>query len=138
MEDLGIVPSNNANITSTTRAVTAAVNVLEEVRCNNRKLWGRVHVRSGELGVFKEIVFEFNFRKKGFMGAWYNYSSETTLGVPSGSIFDSGNKPSLHLYIFPMIYKNGQSLPIQGSAYVIFRGFGSKCGGTKYYFDVNI
>ncbi|MDR3140873.1 MAG: hypothetical protein LBU37_03995 [Tannerellaceae bacterium] len=114
----------------------STVNRLDEVKCNDRKLWVIVSTRPGtSLGVYEEVVVEVCFRKKGFLGIWYNYSSETTLGWAPPS---TGQWPksgySSHDYIWP---RGHGAAPFQGRMWVQFRGFGEECGDTKYYFDVN-
>lgn len=131
--DLGFTPKESE--LKSTKA--SEVNRLQEVRCNNRKLWVKVWAKPGEItsGVGYWAIVEVCFRKKGFLGAWYNYSSETSLGW-SGQNGWSKSGVSSHDYYFPIAY-TGRGL-FKGTMWVQFRGFGSECGGNKYEFDVDI
>lgn len=137
--ELGLTPPENSNLMKVSMAATDyPLNNLPETRCNNRKLWINCRVRPGSsTGVFEEIFFEVCFRKKGFLGAWYNYDSETTIGWESGM---SWSKPgySSHDYLWARTFQGAQPVPFRGLMYVIFRGFGQECGNTKYYFRVDL
>lgn len=131
--DLGFTP-----IESELKSTKASeVNRLQEVRCNNRKLWAKVWAKPGsiESGVGFWTIVEVSFRKKGAFGAWYNYKSETTLGWKNGLQWDRSGFSS-HDYYFP-IPITGKGF-FKGTMWVQFRGFGSECGGNKYEFDVDI
>lgn len=109
------------------------VNRLEEVRCNNRKLWVKCRLKpSNHPGIGYDILVEVSFRKKGAFGAWYNYSSKSELGWDGGMSWEKSGYSS-HDYLWA---KTGQ--PFKGRMWVKFRGFGSKCGDTKYFFNVNL
>ncbi|WP_080905127.1 DUF4848 domain-containing protein [Parabacteroides sp. Marseille-P3160] len=137
--DLGIAPIEENYTTLTTKATTDyPLNKLPEVRCNDRKLWVNTHVRPGTSpGVLQEIQIEVCFRKKGFLGAWYNYSSETILGWEPGATYHKSGYSS-HDYLWARIYDNGVPVPFTGLMYVQFQGFGAECGATKYYFRVDL
>lgn len=132
--DLNLIPTENefADLRS------LPLNHLPTEYCNDRKLWVNVVTRPGtDHGVYEEILVEVCFRKKGFLGAWYNYKSETSLGWTNGAQRDDSGYSS-HDYLWARIYENGQPVLFQGEMWVQFRGFGAKCGDTKYYFDVRI
>lgn len=132
LTDLGFTPKDSELVST-----RSTVNRLSEVRCNNRKLWARAYAKPGSQGVGYWAVVDVSFRKKGFLGAWYNYSSETSLGWKN-SITPPSEKSgwSSHDYYFPIaMVGKGQ---FEGTMWVQFRGFGKKCGDSKYEFDVNI
>lgn len=136
--DLGEAPLDDELISINTKAdADYPLNELPTQKCNNRKLWVNTHLRPGSNGVLEEIDVEVCFRKKGAFGAWYNYSSETTLGWEPGLSYHKFGYSS-HDYIFARVYRDGAPVPFAGLMYVIFRGFGSDCGDTRYYFRVNL
>ncbi|GAA6257345.1 hypothetical protein F070042J6_31970 [Bacteroides sp. f07] len=135
--NLGITPAEEGYSIPTTRDYP--INALPEVKCNNRRLWAIAQVRRGSSpGVAEEIAILVRFRKKGLFGKWYNYGSTTEIKFePNGNTYSkSGN--STHEYLWARIYHNGTPAPFQGLVSVKFQGFGAKCGGTKYYFRVNL
>lgn len=135
--NLGITPAEEGNINPTTRDYP--LNELPEIRCNDRRLWAIAQVRRGSSpGVSEEIAILVRFRKKGLFGKWYNYGSTTEIKFePNGKTFSkSGN--ATHEYLWARVYQNGTPVPFQGLVSVKFQGFGAKCGGTKYYFRVNL
>lgn len=137
MVNLGITPAEEGYSIPTTRDYP--INGLPEVKCNNRRLWAIAQVRRGSSpGVAEEIAILVRFRKKGLFGKWYNYGSTTEIKFePNGNTYSkSGN--STHEYLWARIYHNGTPVPFQGLVSVKFQGFGAKCGGTKYYFRVNL
>lgn len=127
--DKSLIPKeqNLINLKST-------VNRLDDVHCNDRKLWVNAWARPGQTPIGLDKIVEVGFRKKGFLGAWYNYSSETTLGWTNTNIYWSKSGYSSHDYIFAAAVSGG----FKGNMWVKFRGFGSECGDTKYYFDVSL
>lgn len=126
--DLGLVPQDEL---SPLGRAESRVNYFYE-RCNNRKLWVKVRVEPSKTdGVFRDAVFDVSFRKKGAFGAWYNYSSETTLeSAKFGVSHKSGYSAHKHRFWMTPRYS--------GKASIQFRGFGKKCGGTKYEFDYDL
>lgn len=113
-----------------------AVNKLDEVRCNNRKLWVKTRIDPGNSGVGYWAIIEVCFRKKGFLGAWYNYKSDTTLGWKNGKVID--NKSGFSSHDYPLAMPQVNAGFVKGTMWVQFRGFGAECGGNKYEFDVNL
>jgi succinate dehydrogenase flavin-adding protein (antitoxin of CptAB toxin-antitoxin module) len=136
--DLKLAPPSENAINLTTRANTDyPLNELSLVKCNDRKLWVNVILRPGSSpGIYEEILVEVCFRKKGALGLWYNYSSDTFLAWEPGVSYHKSGYSS-HDYLWARVFKNGAPVPFQGLMYVKFRGFGDECGDTKYYFRVN-
>ena len=136
--NLGLTPPAEENHADLTTKNIYPLNHLPTKYCNSRKLWINTRVRPGTSpGVLEEIVIEVCFRKKGFLGKWYNYNSDTTLAWASGAIYrKSGN--SSHDYKWAREYGNNGKFPFVGLMYVQFRGFGGDCGSTKYYFNMNL
>lgn len=99
----------------------------------NRRLTIKVYTEPGSSGVAEVIVVDVSFRKKGFLGAWYNYKSDTTLGwVPGASWSKSGF--SSHDYKFARVYQNQTPVKFKGRMFVDYQGF----RGEKVYFNVDI
>ncbi|MDR1403898.1 MAG: hypothetical protein LBJ60_09420 [Tannerellaceae bacterium] len=136
--ELGKVPIEENSNTLSTRATTDyPLNLLPGIKCNDRKLWVNVKIRPATTsGVYEEILVEVCFRKKGFLGAWYNYNSESTLAWEPGLSYHKSGSSS-HNYVWAREYKNGP-VPFRGLMSVVFRGFGNACGSTKYYFRVDL
>lgn len=137
--DLGIAPTEEEYTVPTTRA-DYPLNSLPEVKCNDRRLWVRTEVKRGSSpGVAEEIAILVRFRKKGLFGKWYNYSSTTYLKFePDGKEYSIKNKNSTHEYKWARVFQNGQRVPFRATCSVIFQGFGSECGSTKYFFKVDL
>lgn len=109
------------------------LNGTPEVRKGDNKLKVRVYTEPGSNGVGEVIVVDVSFRKKGFMGIWYNHKSKTTLGwVNGGSWSKSGF--SSHDYKFARVYANGAPVKFAGEMYVDYEKF----NGEKVYFKVDI
>ena len=101
----------------------------------NRKLKVRVYTQPGSSGVMEEIVIDVMFRKKGAMGIWYNYKSETELRYMDGK----PAKPkkhgfSSHDYKWPRKFANGKPVPFINSFQLYYQGFGT----DLVIFKVNI
>ena len=137
--DLGIAATEENYTIPVTRA-DYPLNELPEVRCNNRRLWVKTEVRRGSSpGVAEEIAILVRFRKKGLFGKWYNYGSTTYLKFePDGREYSIKDKNSTHEYLWARVFQNGQPVPFQGLCSVKFQGFGAECGGTKYFFRVDL
>ena len=137
--DLGLAPIEEGYTVPTTRA-DYPLNQLPEVKCNDRRLWVATEVRRGSSpGVAEEIVIQVRFRKKGLFGKWYNYGSTTYLKFePNGRELSIKDKNSTHEYKWARVFQNGQRVKFQGLCSVKFQGFGAKCGGTKYFFRVDL
>lgn len=133
--ELKLAPEKD-NIFPVTKA-DYPLNNLPETRYNDRKLWINVKTQKGGSGVLEEIVVEVMFRKKGFLGAWYNYSSETILSWDPGVAYSKSGFSS-HDYKWAREYTNGNPRPFRGLMFVKFRGFGESHGDDKFYFRVDI
>lgn len=54
------------------------------------------------------------------------------------AVFPSSIYAHKHEYKWARVFQNGQRVPFQGLCSVKFQGFGAKCGGTKYFFRVDL
>lgn len=98
----------------------------------DRSLQAKVYTKPGSNGVGEVIIVEVIFRKKGAFGAWYNYSSNTTLSWDPGESWSKSGTSS-HDYKFARKYNNGP-IPFKGRMFVEFQGF----RGEKVFFNVDI
>lgn len=131
--EMGIAPKED-NDDMELRSLDYPLNKLPETKCKDRKIWVNTHVRAGSFpGVAQEIVIEVCFRRKGILGVWYNYSSETQMAW-EGAGYTSMTGFSSHDYLIPRPWNNGKPLPVQGIMWVGLR----HCNFDKNYFRVNL
>lgn len=131
--EMGIAPKEE-NDDMELQNLAYPINKLPETKCKDRKIWVNTHVRAGSFpGVSQEIVIEVCFRRKGILGVWYNYSSETRMAW-EGAGYASKSGFSSHDYLIPRQWYNGNPLPVQGLMWVGLR----HCNFDKNYFMVNL
>lgn len=132
--NLGLTPPIGDGNQQLNTTLSYPVNELPEVRCNNRKLWVVTRVTPGpNPAIAQEIRVEVCFRKKGFLGVWYNYSENSRLSWEPG-VFYVKSGLSSHDYIWARVYQNGLPVPFFGLMSVGIED----CDFTKYYFEVNL
>lgn len=85
----------------------------------------RVYTEPGSSGVGEVIIVDVSFRKKGFLGVWYNYKSSTTVGWVNGASWSKSGFSS-HDYKFARIYKGGVAVPFKGDMFVDYKDYGGK------------
>ena len=83
--------------------------------------------------IAQEIRVEVCFRKKGFLGVWYNYNEASRLSWEPG-VFYVKSGFSSHDYIWGRVYQNGVPQPFVGLMSVGIED----CDFNKYYFEVNL
>lgn len=131
---LGLTPPKDDENQKTKATLGYPVNELPAVICNNRKLWVVTRVTPGSTpAVAQEIRVEVCFRKKGFLGVWYNYSETSRLSWEPGQVYEKSGFSS-HDYVWPRFFQNGFPVPFAGLMSVGI----DDCGFYKYYFEVNL
>lgn len=132
--NLGLTPPTGDENQLFNTILSYPVNGLPEVRCNNRKLWVVTRLTPGpNPAISQEIRVEVCFRKKGFLGVWYNYKENSRLLWEPGAFYVKSGYSS-HDYIWARIYQNGVPLPFAGLMSVGIED----CDFNKYYFEVNL
>lgn len=116
-----------------TFATDEYLNGTPEIKEGKHKLKVKVYTKPGSSGVYQSIVVDVSFRKKGFLGIWYNRKGKTTLGWVNGASW-SKHKFSSHDYEFARVYTGSTPVPFKGDMYVTYDGFGDK----KINFRVDI
>ncbi|MDR2148221.1 MAG: DUF4848 domain-containing protein [Tannerella sp.] len=139
-------------------SVSTRAEVLGEIKYNDRKLWiNATSKRTGNMYYYQnspvvpyQIHLEVCFRKKGFLGLWYNYSSHTELHMPGllffqgfnvyTSKYDDMDGPSSHDYYVNVNASHiGQNIGVGTWTFgVIFQGFGGVAGDQLFTFKVTI
>jgi hypothetical protein len=114
------------------------LNGLNCIYYNDRELWVNTDY-NGSIATSPAIHIEICFRKKGFLGAWYNYSSESFFGcdktdVSSYPDFSSGNIRPGDGYSSHDHYILRAAQIRSAKVWVSFRGFGETHGFDKFYF----
>jgi hypothetical protein len=147
LEKLGLTPPKEGEISTRASSYVG----LDEVRYNDRKLWVNIHNHS------TYYTIEVCFRKKGLLGAWYNYDSKTYLQKTAYNLISApivneniSNAPNVyskscyssHDYNFDRSYSRSQPFlyvsETKSAYYVQFQGFGETYGNYKFLFYVNI
>ena len=136
--ELGLLKEEN-RVSTRARANGFAgnpLNGLDDIHYNDRKMWVNVNSKPcPDPTCVQYIEIEVCFRKKGFLGAWYNYSSVTVVGTVLNSRGDSKSGLSSHDYRIPRAW--GVPVPpFTQTFWVQFQGFGGVAGDMKFYFDV--
>jgi hypothetical protein len=114
--------------------------VLGEIKCNDRKLW--IECTYYLLDGHNSVLVEVCFRKKGFLGAWYNYSSTTYLDLtfyepaPIGDTWYGGPQNGVSSHNIRHKQYN-KPYDYNASGRVRFQGFGAQCGSAWYSFTIH-
>lgn len=73
--DLGQTPPNGVTVMSKSSNVVTGINKIGETVVGKNKVW--VKSKTGRDGYIPIVMVEVCFRKKNFLGMWYNHNSNT-------------------------------------------------------------
>lgn len=111
-EDKSVGPQLRANISFISATYTFG---------GDRRIWIYTYFLEKRNGVYHNQV-EVCFRKKGFLGQWYNYSSSTTLNVGNGLYVASKSGVSSHDYYVECTMLSYMPVPLANSGTVGWLG----------------